>query len=130
MRKFLSSRARGNRLLEPFLDVVELTRRDRVDVNRRAREVGEDEDHIEVFESILNSFEMSDFDVGEREDEEGGFGEVDEGFGRRLEEDVGSERNSAEAKLCKTQRKLDRIYILVPRYSPRKGISTSTRPPD
>ena len=53
-------------------------------MDRRAREVGEDEDHIEILESILNSFEMSNFDIGEGEHEEGGFGEVDEGVGRRL----------------------------------------------
>lgn len=52
-------------LLKPFLYVIELTRGNSINVNRSSREIGEDEDHIKVLETILNSFEMSDFDIGE-----------------------------------------------------------------
>ena len=69
-------------------------------MNRRARKVLEDKDHVEVLEAVLDALEVGDFDLVEGEDEEGGLGEEDESVGRGLEEDVGAEGDTEEAELA------------------------------
>jgi hypothetical protein len=76
-------------------------------VNGCPRKVLEDEDEIEVFEAVLNTLEVGDFDFGEGENEEGRLGEEDEGFGGGLEEDVGPEGNTLETKLAERNVDLD-----------------------
>lgn len=53
-------------------------------MNRCTSEVLEDEDEIKVFETVLNTFEMSDLNLVEGDDEEGWFRQEDEGVGSRL----------------------------------------------
>lgn len=84
--------------LEPFLDAVELIHRNRVDVNRRTSKVLEDKDEIKVLQAVLNALEVSNFDLVERHDEEGRFGEEDERVRRRLQENVGAERYTLETE--------------------------------
>lgn len=57
-------------------------------MDRRPGEVLEDEDHVKVLEAVLDTLEVGNLDFGESEDEEGRFGEEDEGIGGGLQEDV------------------------------------------
>jgi hypothetical protein len=50
---------------------------------------------------------VGNLDFGEGEDEEGRFGEEDEGVGGGLEKDVGAEGNSLEAELAEGDVDLD-----------------------
>lgn len=50
----------------------------------RLREFLEDEDHIELLQTELDTLERGDLDVRESDDEEGRIGEVDETLRRRL----------------------------------------------
>jgi len=70
--------------LKPFFHAIELIHWNSIDVNWSTTEVLEDENEIEILETVLNSFEMSDFDFVESNDEEGRFGKEDECVGGRL----------------------------------------------
>jgi hypothetical protein len=73
-------------------------------------EILEDEYHIEVLETKLDTFEMSDFDVFQSDDHEWWLGELDQAVCRWLTKDAGSERDTVEAKL--TERDID-VDVLV-----------------
>lgn len=73
----------------------------------RSRKVLEDKDEVEVLEAVLDALEVRNFDLGEREDEERRLGEEHERVGRRLEEDVGPERDALEAELAEGDVDLD-----------------------
>lgn len=73
----------------------------------RARKVLEDKDEVKVLEAVLDALEVSDLDLGEREDKEGRLGEEDERVGRRLEEHVGAEGDTLEAELAEGDVDLD-----------------------
>lgn len=55
--------------LEPFLDVVEHVHRDSIDHGHLLRIVLEDEDHVEVLQVELNTLEVNQLDVLQRDDE-------------------------------------------------------------
>jgi hypothetical protein len=57
--------------LEPILDIVQLSRRYRVDVKRCLRKVTEDDDHVELLQAELHTLKRSDFDLVEGHDHEG-----------------------------------------------------------
>lgn len=70
--------AREDNALEPILDIVQLSARYRVDMERCFRKVFEDEDKIKLFECELYTFQGSDFNLVESDDEERRLDEVDE----------------------------------------------------
>lgn len=88
-----------NNALEPILDIVQLSARYRVDMERRFRKVFENEDEIKLFQCELDTFQRCDFDLVESDDEERRVDQVDETFGGGLQPNVGSERNTFERQL-------------------------------
>lgn len=53
-------------------------------MERRLGEVFENEDQIELLQTILDTFEGCDLDVSEGNNQEGSVGKMDETFGRGL----------------------------------------------
>ena len=81
-------------------------------MNGCSSEILEDEDQIEVLQTVLNTFEMSDFDFVEGDDEERRFGKEDESIGRRLEKNVGTEWNTLETEFSERNIDIDSIVRL------------------
>jgi hypothetical protein len=69
-------------------------------MNRSSRVVTKHKNHIEILQTVLYPFEVSDFNIGESENEERRFSEENETIGSGLKEDVGSEWNSTKSELC------------------------------
>jgi hypothetical protein len=69
------------------------------------------EDHIEVLETELDTFQMCHFDVVECDDHEGGFGELDQAICGGLTEDVGSEWDTVEAKFTERNINIDVLIL-------------------
>jgi len=85
--------------LQPLLNPLQHPKGNRVDVQRRSREVGEHKHEIELLQPMLHSLEVADLDLVQGDDGEGHVGEVNETVRRRLEKDVGPEGNSLESEL-------------------------------
>lgn len=86
--------------IEPLFHVIQRLHGYGVDVVGRAREVLEHEDQIEVLETELYTFEVSNFNLFECDDHERRFGELHETVRGRLAEDVGAEWNTIETNLA------------------------------
>jgi hypothetical protein len=72
---------------------------DRVDVEGGFREVLEDQDKIELLETVLHTFEGGDFNVGESDNEERRVREVDQTLCGGLQANTCTEWNTFEGKL-------------------------------
>ena len=68
-------------------------------MQRRLREVLEDEDHIELLEGELDALQRRDLDLAEGDDEEGRVREMDETLRRGLQLDVRAERYALEREV-------------------------------
>jgi len=88
-----------------------------------ASEILEDEDQIEVLQTVLNTFEMSDFDFVERDDEEGRFGEEDESIGRWLEKNIGTEWYTLETEFSERNIDIDSVVRLFNMMTTSKLVS-------
>ena len=86
--------------VEPFFDAFEGLDGDGVNVGRGAMEVFEDEDHVEVLESELDTFQMGDFDFFKRDDGERRLGQLYQAIGGRLHENVRAVWNTTEPKIA------------------------------
>ena len=69
-------------------------------MQRALRKILEDEDHIELFEAKLHTFQRGDLDLGQGDDEEGGVGQMDETLGGRLQADVLTDGHTLEGELA------------------------------
>lgn len=98
--------------LEPFLDIVQLRTRNRIDVQRRLCKILEDQDHIELLEGELHSLERRDFDLGQSDHREWRIGEMHQAIGSWLKLDASSERNSFECQLAEGNVHLEAIVTL------------------
>lgn len=67
-------------------------------MKRWLRKVTQDQDEIEVLETIGHSFQMGDFDVSESDDEERWVGKVDDAVGGWKNLNVGTEWNTRESQ--------------------------------
>lgn len=67
-------------------------------MKRLLREVTEDQNQIKVLETIGYSLQMSDFDIGERDDEERWIGEMDDAVGGWKDLNVGTMRDTTESE--------------------------------
>lgn len=85
-------------LLKPVFYVIQLSTRDRVDLQRRTSKVREDEYHIELLQAELHTFQRSDFNLAQSDDEEWRIGKMNKTFCRWLQFDVCTERNAFEGE--------------------------------
>ena len=86
--------------VEPLLDTFEALDGDGVDVSRGAVEVLEDEDHIEILQAKLDTFEVGDFDLLKRDHCERWLGQLYQAVGSGLHEDVRAVGNTTKAQVA------------------------------
>lgn len=85
-------------LLKPVLDVIQLWHGNGVDVDRCAMEVLKDKDHIKVLQSKLDTFQVSNFNFAQGDDQERWIRQVNETIGCGLQQYIRSERHTSETK--------------------------------
>lgn len=99
-------------VLKPLFHVVKLRAWDGVDVERRLREVLENEDHIKLLEAELYALQGSNLDIRERNDEEWGIREMDKTLRRRLQPHVRTEWHTLERQLAERNVRLQCLASL------------------
>ncbi len=86
--------------LEPLFDILQLSNRDRIDVDHWALKVFKHKDQVKVFQAELNALEVGNLNVCESNDEEREFGELDETVGCGLEVGELAVRDTLETELA------------------------------
>lgn len=81
-------------ILQPVLDIIELRTGNRIDVQRRLREVFEDKHHIELLQAELDTLQGCNLDIGKSDDEEGWIRKMNQTFGCRLQPDILADRHT------------------------------------
>ena len=67
-------------------------------MQRRFCKVFEDQDKIELLQSILHTFQRRNFDISEGDNKEGRVSEMDKALGGGLQAGAGAERDTLERK--------------------------------
>ena len=82
-------------------------------MQRGLGEVLENEDHIKLLQTELDTFQRRHLDISKRDDEEWRVREVHKAFRRRLKADIGAERNTLERQFSEGNIKIECIAQLI-----------------
>jgi hypothetical protein len=93
----------------------------RIDRHRRLLKVVEDEHHVKVSQTKLNTLQVNDFDFGEGDDCEGELRQVHETIGRREKENVGSVRDTRETELSERHVDFEPVLLSLSRRLDASG---------